>query len=141
MTLHPPVIGRPEERRTIGADIATPGQARSVIVYPMMKTLNLAALVAASTLLFSACAEMRWAKTGADAPTVARDLNECRAGALTGGGPRAPGIATQDAQMIDRGASPSAARPAGTSNDRFIAEHEDVRVCMLRRGYQLQPAG
>jgi hypothetical protein len=59
---------------------------------------------------------------------------------MTRSGPRAPGITTQDAQMTDRGASPSAARPAGSSNDRFIAEHEDVRVCMLRRGYQLQPA-
>jgi hypothetical protein len=97
--------------------------------------------VVAAALLAGACAEMRWAKPGADAAAVSRDLDDCRALALQRSSPRGPAIASQDAQVIDRGASPVATRPGGTSNERFIAEHEEVRVCMLRRGYQLQPAG
>ena len=105
-----------------------------------MKTPILAALVAAAILIAGGCAEMRWTKPGADAAAVSRDVDDCRANALARAGPRGPGIPSQDAQVIDRGASPMASRPAGTSNDRFIAEHEDVRACMVRRGYQLQPA-
>jgi hypothetical protein len=81
---------------------------------------------------------MRWAKPGADSAAVARDLDDCRASTLARAGPRAPVVGTQQAPMTDRGPSPS--RSASSANDRFIAEHEDVRVCMLRRGYQLQPA-
>jgi hypothetical protein len=105
-----------------------------------MKTLNLAAVLAVPTLIFGGCAEMRWAKPGADTAAVSRDLDDCRASALTRTGPRAPGVGTQDAQMTGGGASPTSGRPASNANDRFIAEHEDVRMCMLRRGYQLQPA-
>ena len=106
----------------------------------MMSKPYITLLAAAAVLITSACAEMRWAKPGADAATVARDTDECRATALGRSAPRGAAIATQDPQMIDRGATPMAARSAGTSNDRFIAEHEEVRVCMQRRGYQLRPA-
>lgn len=104
-----------------------------------MNKSKLAILVAAA-LLAGGCAEMRWTKPGADAAAASRDLDECRAGALSRSGPRGPSMPSQDPQMIDRGASPMATRPAAGSNDRFIAEHEDVRVCMQRRGYQLTPA-
>jgi hypothetical protein len=105
----------------------------------MIDKSNLATVVVAA-MLVTGCAEMRWTKPGADAAAAARDLEECRASALARTGPRSPVVVSQDAQMVDRGGSPTATRPAGTSNDRFMAEHEDVRVCMVRRGYQLQPA-
>jgi hypothetical protein len=35
---------------------------------------------------------------------------------------------------------PVGTRPAATADERFIAEHEVVRLCMQRRGYQLQSA-
>jgi hypothetical protein len=96
---------------------------------------------AACAMLVAGCADMRWTKSGADAATAARDLDDCRASALQHAPPRGPGVPSQDPQVIDRGASPVATRPPGTSNERFIVEHESVRVCMLQRGYRLQPAG
>ena len=105
----------------------------------MNNKLPFATLVAAM-LVAAGCAEMRWTKPGADTAAVARDLDDCRASALARSGPRAAPIPSQDPQVMDRGATPTATRSAGTSNDRFIAEHEEVRVCMQRRGYQLQPA-
>jgi hypothetical protein len=106
----------------------------------MMNKPDLLLLLVAAMLVAGGCAEMRWTKQGADAAAVSRDLDECRASSLARAGPRGAAIPSQDPQMIDRGASPMATRPPGTSNERFIAEHEDVRVCMVRRGYQLQPA-
>ena len=92
-------------------------------------------------IAFGACAEMRWTKPGTDANQASRDLDACRGAALQRSGPRGAGAAGADMQStIERGTSPSGARPAGTSDDRFIAEHEDVRTCMLQRGYQLRPA-
>jgi len=88
-----------------------------------------------------ACAEMRWTRPGADANQASRDLDACRGAALQRSGPRGAGAAGADMQnSIERGTSASGTRPAGTSDDRFIAEHEEVRVCMLQRGYQLRPA-
>ena len=107
-----------------------------------MKTSSL--LVAASTvLLLGACAEMKWTKSGADAATVSRELDDCRAVALRRGATVQPAAATSaEPQLpIDRGAtSPGNRAVAGSSNERFVAEHEQVRACMTQRGYQLQRA-
>jgi hypothetical protein len=107
----------------------------------MMNAPRAALLFAAAMLIAGGCAEMRWTKPGADAAAVSKELADCRATALQRSGPRGPAIPSQDPQMIDRGATPMATRAAGTSSERFSAEHEEVRVCMQRRGYQLQPAG
>jgi hypothetical protein len=85
---------------------------------------------------FAACAEVRWSRPDADAAQVSRDLDACRGTALQR--PAPPGAAIRDSQSgIER---LSGLQPAGTSDNRFIAEHEEVRVCMLKRGYQLRPA-
>src|SRR5687767_7361203 len=104
-----------------------------------MKSLPVIALCA---LLLAACAEMRWSKPGADQAAVSRDLDECRGNALRRAAPLGPGAPTADPQVpVDRAATPAGNRSAtGSSNERFIAEHENVRVCMTGRGYQLQPA-
>ena len=92
-------------------------------------------------IAFSACAEMRWTKPGTDANQASRDLDACRGEALQRSGPREAGPFGPDRQFtVERGTGASGARPAGTSDERFIADHEEVRVCMLRRGYQLRPA-
>ena len=92
-------------------------------------------------IAFGACAEMRWTKPGADANQASRDLDACRGAALQRSGPRGAGAAGPDMQStVERGTSASGARPAGAADDRFIAEHEEVRACMLKRGYQLRPA-
>jgi hypothetical protein len=101
-----------------------------------MNALPLSLIACALSLSLAACADMEWTRAGADKAAVSRDLDECRGAALR----RAPpsgGVVSQDPQMVDRGATPSSARPAGTSNERFMAEHEDVRRCMSGKGYQL----
>ena len=105
----------------------------------MMNTLPFPLIAFALALSFAGCAEMQWTKAGANNATVSRELDECRGAALR----RAPppgGVASQDPQVIDRGATPMATRPSGTSNERFIAEHDAVRQCMAQRGYTLTPA-
>jgi hypothetical protein len=104
-----------------------------------MKILLFAALICGSALL-SACADMRWTKAGADPAAVSRDRDECRATALTLGAPSGAAVVTPPDQPVERGAMPVGARPAATADERFIAEHEVVRLCMQRRGYQLQSA-
>lgn len=99
-------------------------------------------LLRTSTLILcvalAACAEMRWSRPDADAAQVSRDLDACRGAALQRPAPRGAAIREADTQSaIERR---SGMQPAGTSDDRFIAEHEEVRVCMLQRGYQLRPA-
>ncbi|MDB5903313.1 MAG: hypothetical protein JWM26_2191 [Betaproteobacteria bacterium] len=100
------------------------------------------ALVAVALLsALGGCAgDMRWSKPGADAASVSRDMDDCRGNALRHAAPQGPGVPTQDGPVLDRGATTMSTRPGGNSNERFIAEHEDVRLCMLRRGYQLAPA-
>ena len=90
----------------------------------------------AFALSLGACADMDWTRPGADKAAVSRDLDECRGRALRGSPPEAAGR-TQDPQLVDRGANPNTGR---TSNERFIAEHDAVRQCMVGRGYQLTPA-
>ena len=84
----------------------------------------------AFALSIGGCAEMDWTKPGADNAAVSRDLEECRGPALRGAVPAAA-VGTPPSPA-DRGGTPT--RPAGTSNERFIAEHESVRQCMAGRG-------
>jgi hypothetical protein len=105
----------------------------------MMDTAFRALVTAALLSILGGCAgDMRWSKPGADAATISRDLDECRGNALLHAAPQGAGVPTQDGPVLDRGATTMSTRQSGTSNERFIAEHEDVRLCMLRRGYQLR---
>ena len=96
--------------------------------------------LAACLVLLGACADMRWTRSGADEATVSRELDECRAQALRRAAPAGAGTAAADPQVpVDRAGVPTGNRSvAGSANERFIAEHESVRVCMTARGYQLQ---
>lgn len=102
-----------------------------------MKTLFSATVLAAAVLL-QGCAQMQWTKPGADAATIARDQNECRSVALGRAAPTVAGRGGPDSRT-DGGRSPVMA-PAQGSNERFVAENEEVRRCMLQRGYQLTPS-
>lgn len=104
-----------------------------------MHALRSSLFAGALALALVACADMDWTKPGADKAAVSRDLDDCRGAALRGASPPAAG-ATQDAQMVDRGGALATTRPAATSNERFVAEHESVRRCMAAKGYQLSPA-
>jgi hypothetical protein len=104
-----------------------------------MNTLTATLVAAARTLSLVACADMDWTRPGADKATVSRDLDDCRGAALRGASPPVAGV-TQDTQMVDRGGALATTRPAATSNERFVAEHETVRRCMSAKGYQLSPA-
>ena len=81
---------------------------------------------------------MQWSKPGADPARVARDLDACRGQALAGATPPVFTSRSPDASADGR---PAAMRPSASSNERFVEEHEVVRACMLRRGYELRPAG
>ena len=102
----------------------------------MSHALSSVVVAGALALTLGACADMQWTKAGADTAAVSRDLEQCRASALRGAAPAAAAM-SQDAQVVDRAAAPIAGRPAGTTNERFVAEHEDTRRCMVSRGYQL----
>ena len=103
-----------------------------------MKNALCAAILAAAALLMQGCAEMRWTKPGADAPAVARDQDECRVQALRRGPPPVAGVGNPDARTD--GSRSGGMTTAQGSNERFIAENEEMRRCMLQRGYQLKPA-
>jgi hypothetical protein len=106
----------------------------------MMKKALSSALIILATVS-GACADLHWSKPGSDAGQVSRDLDACRASALQRSTPRAPAIASADTTGTgERGISAAGARPGGSSDERFIAEHEEIRTCMLRLGYQLRPA-
>jgi hypothetical protein len=102
-----------------------------------MKSVLHACVLAALAVIASGCAEMQWTKPGADAAALARDQNECRAIALQ----RAAPVAARGAldARTDAGRPPVMA-PAQGSNERFVAEHEEMRRCMIQRGYALKPA-
>ena len=105
-----------------------------------MKKLLFAPALAAGLVLLGACADMRWTKSGADEATVSRDLDQCRAAALRRAAPPAAGTVAADPQVsVERAGVPAGNRSvAGSANERFIAEHESIRVCMTGRGYQLE---
>ncbi len=101
-----------------------------------MKTVPCAAALAIA-LLAQGCAQMQWTKDGADAATVARDQNECRVQALRRAPPPVAGMGSPDARTGP--GRPVVMAPA-SSNERFVAEHEEMSRCMQQRGYALKPA-
>ena len=103
-----------------------------------MKLLLRISLAAAIALIVQGCSSMQWSKPGADPAAVSGDLQTCRAQALGGATPPVHTARSPDASTDGRAA---AMRPSAGSNERFIDEHEAVSACMLRRGYQLRPAG
>ena len=105
----------------------------------MKTSLSLTALSCALALSLAGCADMNWTKPGADNAAVSRDLDDCRGRSLRGA-PPAAAVVTQDPQRVERGAAPTGTRPAGSANERFIAEHDAVRECMAAKGYRLTPA-
>ena len=96
-----------------------------------------ALLTAAIALTLAGCAEMQWARSGADTATVSRDLDACRAVALRSGAP--PAVPAGSLEAASDSGRPRAIQPAAGSNERFVAEQEAVRRCMVERGYTLQP--
>ena len=102
-----------------------------------MKTVPYAASLGI-VLLAAGCAEMQWSKPGANAAAVARDQDECRSAALGRAGPPVAGRTSLEARTD--GSRPPVMAPAQGSNERFVAEHEEVRRCMIERGYTLKPA-
>jgi hypothetical protein len=106
----------------------------------MMNAATLALAVALVSALGGCAGDRRWSKPGADAQSVSRDLDDCRGNALRHASPQGAGVPTPDGNVLSPGATTMSTRQAGSSNERFIAEHEDVRLCMLRRGYGLTPA-
>ena len=93
-------------------------------------------------LLVAGCADLRWHKDGADAGTLARDLDECRqmgrAQAMREAwppGPSVPRIVGTDPQ--GRAIMGS---PGQLDADRYLAEQDLARMCMNGKGYELVPA-
>jgi hypothetical protein len=103
----------------------------------MIRRSTAAWLACALALALAACAEKEWTRPGADSAAVSRDLDACR-GASLQRTPPPQAVVSQDPITVDRGATPMTTRPAAVANERFIAEHEDVRRCMAQRGYQLR---
>lgn len=103
----------------------------------MMKTSRtLAILCAAVTILGAGCAGRHWTKPGADAAAISRDLDECRGAVLGRTVPQVAPSGSSEA-ITDRSRQTGLQSSAG-SNERFLAEHEEARRCMLKRGYELR---
>lgn len=101
-----------------------------------LATLRYTVLFAALTLAAAGCAGRHWTKPGADAAAVSRDLDDCRASSLgRTGSPVAPTGSSE--AVTDRG-RPAIMQPSAGSNERFLAEHEETRRCMAKRGYELR---
>lgn len=103
----------------------------------MMKRSTHATLAAVIALIAQGCTSLQWTKPGADAAAIARDQDDCRASALRRANPTIAGPGSPDARTD--GGRPVVMAPAHGSNERFVAEHEEVRRCMLKRGYELRP--
>jgi hypothetical protein len=91
-----------------------------------------------AAVLLSGCAEMRWAKPGADSAEAARDAANCRAAASAAVqrqyGPPSPNAGRPDPRF---GADTSAPGLA----DRQILEAQTTDRCMREKSYGLVPAG
>src|SRR4051812_18018123 len=98
----------------------------------MIKAPPLPLIALALSLSVAACADMDWTRPGADKAAVSQDLDACRGIALGRSQPANP-IRPED--TVSRSQAPT--RPAGSSNERFIAQHEDVSRCMSGKGYRL----
>ncbi|HEX2827808.1 MAG TPA: hypothetical protein VHP37_15755 [Burkholderiales bacterium] len=101
-----------------------------------MSAFKLSPFACAAALALAACADMDWTKPGADKAAVSRDMDDCRGAWLR----RAEPPEAKASQERTQPAVVSPGRPAGSANERFIAEHEAVRQCMVAKGYQLAPA-
>ena len=101
-----------------------------------MSRLAAACAVVLATLVQGCSSNMQWTKPGADPSAVARDSEQCREVALRRATiPVAPAGSSE--AMSDR--RTGGLSTSGGSNERFVAEQEEVRRCMLKRGYQLTP--
>ena len=101
----------------------------------MMNAPKLTLIACAVASLVAACADMDWTKAGADKAAVSRDMDDCRGAWLR----RAEPPEAKASQERTQPAVVAPGRPAGSANERFIAEHEAVRQCMVAKGYQLTP--
>jgi hypothetical protein len=102
----------------------------------MKRSLASALLCVALTLIATGCANRQWTRPGADAAAISRDLDDCRASSLgRAGSPVAPTGSSE--AVTDRG-RPAVMQPSAGSNERFLAEHEETRRCMAKRGYELR---
>src|SRR5689334_17440531 len=98
-----------------------------------MKPHSAAALLGSFALL-AACAQTQWTKAGVSPDVVARDLDECREVAMRQTPP--PGLAPALTQGVNPAFGPMPGSPAATeSSTRFVEEQQDVRQCMVKRGY------
>ena len=103
-----------------------------------MKNVFYAATLVAVALLANGCGQMQWSKPGADAAAIANDQDQCRSQALRRGPPPISGVGSADARSD--GGRPGVMAPVQGSNECFVAENEEMRRCMLQRGYELKPA-
>ena len=101
-----------------------------------MKRLLAHGFAAVIVLAAQGCASGQWVKPGADAATVSRDTEECRKLALRRA--TAPVAPAGSAAARTDGGRVGALTPAVGSNERFVNEHEDIRRCMLGKGYELR---
>lgn len=103
----------------------------------MIRLLYVLAPALVASLLYG-CADLQWARPGADAAAVSRDLDACRAVALNAAAPPVAPVGSTES-VTDHG-RPRALQPSAGSNERFVAEQEVVRRCMGQRGYALRQA-
>ncbi|MBI2509547.1 MAG: hypothetical protein HYV99_06170 [Betaproteobacteria bacterium] len=105
---------------------------------PTFRNAVLAALLAAA---LGACADVRWHKPGAGAAELDRELGQCRQEARFRSAREAglPGSALPQTIVVDPQGRTIAVQPRSPDSERFLLEHDLMRLCMRQKGYELAP--
>jgi len=100
-------------------------------------------LIATSAIVLAAgCADLRWHKDAAEPAALARDLDECTQIARARAAREAwlPGASLPRIVGSDPRGRAIVSAPGRDDSERFLLEHDLVRLCMGERGYELVPA-
>ena len=96
-------------------------------------------LAAGFWVLLGGCAQLEWHRADTTAAVRDRDAAECTAQARSEALRRMPLLQPPGPRIVvDNEGRALAIQPPGSSDERFLIEHDLARACMRKRGYVLQ---
>jgi hypothetical protein len=96
-------------------------------------------LAAGFWALLGGCAQLEWHKADTTAAVRDRDAAECTAQARSEALRRMPLLQPPGPRIVvDNEGRALAIQPSGSSDERFLIEHDLARACMRERGYVLR---